>query len=68
MPHGEYAECPQCGVTAHGKDEIEEIFGYRYGGTMPQSWCRECRSKGKGSILGAIFGGKNSSDDSDEDE
>ena len=47
MPHYEMAECPHCGKTAFGKDEIEELFGYRYGGTMPQSWCRECRSKGK---------------------
>lgn len=44
MPHGEYAECPHCGLVAHGRDEIEELFGYRYDGTMPQSWCRECRS------------------------
>lgn len=49
MPHGEYAECPQCGKTAYGHDEIEELFGYRYAGTMPQSWCRECRSGGNGS-------------------
>lgn len=27
-------------------DEIEEIFGFRYGGTKPQSWCRACRSSG----------------------
>ena len=46
MPHGNYAECPQCGVVAHGDDEIEEIFGFRYGGTKPQSWCRSCRSGG----------------------
>ena len=46
MPHGkiEYASCPKCGKTAWGEDEIEELFGYRYGGTKPQSWCRECRS------------------------
>lgn len=44
MPHGEYAECPNCGAVAHGRDEIEEVFGYRYGGTKPQSWCRACRS------------------------
>lgn len=44
MPHGSYAECPNCGVVAHGDDEIEEIFGFRYGHTKPQSWCKECRS------------------------
>ena len=44
MPYGMYAECPQCGVTAHGRDEIEEIFGFRYDGTKPQSWCKSCRS------------------------
>lgn len=44
MPHGSYAECPQCGKVAYGDDEIEELFGFRYGGTKPQSWCRECRS------------------------
>ena len=52
MPHGEYAECPQCGLVAHGEDEIEELFGYRYGHTKPQSWCKECRNKEKN------FGGK----------
>lgn len=49
MPHGEYAVCPQCGATAIGHDEIEEIFGYRYGGTKPQSWCRDCRSSSSSS-------------------
>lgn len=44
MPYGMYAECPQCGLTAHGENEIEELFGFRYGGTKPQSWCRSCRS------------------------
>ncbi len=46
MPHGLYAECPQCGTTAYGEEEIERIFGFRYGGTKPQSWCRACRSAG----------------------
>ena len=46
MSHFEYAECPQCGKTAYGRSEIEEKFGYRYGGTTPQSWCKECRSLG----------------------
>jgi len=44
MPYGEYAECPQCGRIARGHDEIEEVFGYRYGGTKPQSWCKDCRA------------------------
>lgn len=44
MPHGEYAQCPQCGKVAFGHDEIETEFGYRYNGTAPQSWCRTCRS------------------------
>lgn len=47
MPYGEYAECPNCGKTAYGKDEIEELFGYRnigYGKVIPQSWCKECRN------------------------
>lgn len=51
MPHGSYAECPQCGKVAYGDDEIEELFGFRYGGTKPQSWCRECRSSGSGERL-----------------
>ena len=46
MSNGEYAECPQCGKVAYGKEEIEELFGYRYDGKKPQSWCRECRSSG----------------------
>lgn len=58
MPHGEYAKCPRCGKVAHGHDEIEELFGYRYFGTKPQSWCRECRSNGK----------NNYNDDYDDDE
>lgn len=65
MPHGEYAECPHCGKVAHGREEIEELFGYRYLGTVPQSWCRECRSKHGGeedsllnTALDLIFKGK----------
>ena len=46
MPHFEMAECPVCGKTAYGRNEIEEEFGYRYDGTVPQSWCRKCRSLG----------------------
>lgn len=49
MAHGEYAECPQCGIVAFGHDEIEEVFGYRYGGSKPQSWCKACRSTGNDS-------------------
>ncbi|QWT17521.1 hypothetical protein KPC83_06715 [Collinsella sp. zg1085] len=44
MPYGEYAECPHCGLIAHDREEIEVLFGYRYGGAVPQSWCRKCRS------------------------
>ncbi|MCH4210686.1 MAG: hypothetical protein LKF75_03260 [Bacilli bacterium] len=44
MPHFEEATCPHCGKTAYGRAEIEEEFGYRYDGTIPQSWCRECRA------------------------
>ena len=44
MPHAEMAECPHCGKVAYGRQEIEELFGYRYGGTTPQSWCKECRA------------------------
>lgn len=44
MPHGEYAQCPHCGKVAVGKEKIEELFGYRYDGTKPQSWCKECRN------------------------
>lgn len=46
MSHFEMAECPQCGKTAYGRTEIDELFGYRYEGTTPQSWCKECRSAG----------------------
>lgn len=49
MPYGDYAECPNCGKVAYGEDEIEEEFGYRNmgsGKTIPQSWCRDCRSQG----------------------
>lgn len=49
MPYGEYAECPNCGKTAYGEEEIQELLGYRNmgdGHIIPQSWCRECRSSG----------------------
>lgn len=44
MPHGEYAQCPQCGCIARGHDEINAIFGFRFFGTKPQSWCKDCRA------------------------
>ena len=47
MPYGNYAECPHCGKMARGDDEIEELFGYRYGHTKPQSWCKECRNNAR---------------------
>lgn len=47
MPHGLYAQCPNCGRIATGESEIEAIFGYRFGHTKPQSWCKSCRN-GKG--------------------
>jgi len=37
-----WAECPQCNELAHGRDEIEDIFGFR-GPDWPQSWCKVCR-------------------------
>lgn len=44
------AKCENCGMTAEGKDELEEVFGWRKmpnGKTIPQAWCRKCRSKKK---------------------
>ena len=26
MPYDEFAQCPDCGKTAHGKDEIEKLL------------------------------------------
>lgn len=44
-----WAKCPREGCTteAHGVEEIERLFGWRIvnGKKVPQSWCRECRSK-----------------------
>ena len=40
MPHFEMAECPVCEKTAYGRNGIEEEFGYCYGSTTPQSWCK----------------------------
>lgn len=47
-PPGMHKCCPQCGESADGEEQIDEIFGFR---TMkpedeyqvPQTWCRECR-------------------------
>lgn len=50
MPYNEYAQCPDCGKTAHGKDEIEELFGCRKindSASVPHSWCCECRETAK---------------------
>ena len=50
MPYDEYTQCPDCGKTAHGKVEIEELFGYRKindSASIPQSWCHECREIAK---------------------
>ena len=44
MAHFEIAECPVCGREAYGMKEIDRIFGYRYNGTRPQSWCKKCIS------------------------
>jgi len=46
VPYTIKAECPCCGKTAYGIDEIEELFGWRIPDekTIPQSYCRKCRS------------------------
>jgi hypothetical protein len=47
MPYEIYAECPCCGKTANGINEIEELFGFRTMSNeekIPQSYCRACRS------------------------
>ena len=41
------AKCECCGTEANGKDELEELFGWRRinnDKTIPQSYCRKCRS------------------------
>lgn len=46
--------CPKCKIYTKGKQNIEEIFGYRKcnGKVIPQSYCRECRShKMQGKIV-----------------
>lgn len=40
-----FACCPRCGKEAQNKPDVIELFGLRYGGTKPQSWCIECRSR-----------------------
>ena len=46
--------CPKCNVNTKGKQNIEEIFGYRKcsGKVIPQSYCRKCRcNKMQGKIM-----------------
>ena len=44
------AQCPRpgCGAVAVGRAAVEDTFGFRRlrGRTIPQSWCRACRSSG----------------------
>jgi hypothetical protein len=45
------ASCPQCDTKAYTEAGIADFFGWRTmadGKTIVQSWCRECRSSGKG--------------------
>ena len=41
------ANCPRCGASATGREEIQSLFGFRYAGTKPQSQCRVCRKVGR---------------------
>jgi len=46
--------CPKCKINTKGKQNIEEIFGYRKcsGKIIPQSYCRKCRcNKMQGKII-----------------
>jgi len=46
--------CPKCKINTKGKQNIEEIFGYRKcsGKVIPQSYCRKCRcNKMQGKII-----------------
>ena len=46
--------CPKCKIYTKGKQNIEEIFGYRKcsGKVIPQSYCRKCRcNKMQGKII-----------------
>ena len=38
--------CPRCALEAQGNEEIEGKFGFRitHETSIPQSWCRRCRS------------------------
>ena len=48
MPYTIEAKCPCCGKEANGKDEIDNLFGWRVvnGKTIPQSYCYACRGAG----------------------
>jgi len=46
MPYIIKAKCPSCKKEAKGKDQVEELFGWRKmkpRKTIPQSYCRKCR-------------------------
>lgn len=45
MAQLDYALCPRCRKKVHGKNKVEELFGYRNnnGYFMVQSHCRDCR-------------------------
>jgi hypothetical protein len=46
--------CPKCNINTKGKQNIEEVFGYRKcsGKIIPQSYCRKCRcNKMQGKII-----------------
>ncbi len=51
MPYVIKAECPKCGKEVKGKDAVEKYFGWRRfktkNKTLPQSYCKKCRRKGK---------------------
>lgn len=42
-PEDKMAFCPKCQKEARGHEEITKLFGWRYKGKTPQSWCKECR-------------------------
>lgn len=48
MPYNIEAHCPCCKKSAYGIDEIERLFGWRTPNdkTIPQSYCKKCRSAG----------------------
>jgi hypothetical protein len=50
MPYKIEAKCENCGQTAEGIDELKELFGLRKVSerkTIPQAWCRKCRTSKK---------------------